>query len=269
MTEHHDWHMHTTVSDGKDSPALMREAAKDLKLTSIAITDHDALDAHVMLSGEPMDGIEVVKAVEIDCSFNGRNIEILGYYIDVENKDLAGYLAAVQKERRERALRYIDCVNDHFGKVVIKEQDVMPEGRVTILKPHILQPLVSNGLFANYGEAKKFLNSSPVKGFKRATAPEAITMIKGAGGMAVLAHPGVYDIPPLEAFAMIKTLRQDGIDGVETYYPYHLHMPDRYDSPGEERQFVEKVESLAKDLGLKATRGSDSHSISDLVKYNS
>jgi 3',5'-nucleoside bisphosphate phosphatase len=264
-----DLHLHTTVSDGVQSPFRILELAAVLGLERIAITDHDALDAHRAISRRASGGVEVITGIEIDCSFEGHNIEILGYHIDIENGPLNGYLSMIQGQRKERALAYIGRVNEHFGSTVLQVEEVIPEGRVTVLKPHIINPLLEKRLFADYGEAKEFLATIRDRGFSRATAREAMALIHGAGGKAVLAHPGVYPFARDLVKMMIDTLKDDGIDGVETYYPYHERMTDRFPERQGSSDFIMMIERQAQDRGLLRTRGTDSHNEEDFVKLNS
>lgn len=263
-----DLHTHTTVSDGDLKPEDVIAEAERIGLESIAITDHDALDAHKVLEGQKNDVLKIITGIEIDCSFGDNNIEILGYYIDIHNAELNDYLTRIQSERRKRAQIYIERLNEHYGNKVLKEEDVFKHGRVTILKPHILIPMINTGIFRDYGEAKAFISSVPDEGFSRADSATAVNMIKSAGGMAVLAHPGVYPITFNEIERMLHALKTAGLDGVETYYPYRLHMPERYKDKNEEALLIKKVERLAASLKLEKTAGTDSHRAGDLEKYN-
>jgi 3',5'-nucleoside bisphosphate phosphatase len=264
-----DFHLHTTVSDGEQSPLQLLELAGRLGMARIAITDHDALDAHRLIASRSVGGPEIIAGIEIDCSYIGKNIEILGYHIDIDNGPLNDYLSMIQGQRKRRALNYIQRLNEHFGSDVLHVEEVIPQGRITILKPHILRPMIGKKLFASYEEAKKFIATIPDDGFSRATATEAIRLIQGAGGKAVLAHPGVYRLSFDVIRSMIIALKEAGIDGVETYYPYHDRMADDFKDPAAEEEFISKIESLAESFKLLRTRGTDSHSEKDFVRLNS
>jgi 3',5'-nucleoside bisphosphate phosphatase len=263
-----DWHMHTIASDGEQTAARIIEMAFQCHMESISITDHDALDAHRHLAGEQTEKLEVVTGVELDCSYEKSNIEILGYGFNLDDPGLNSYLARVQHERRVRAERYVAKLRERFGQDSLVDEEVFAPGRVTILKPHVIRPLLERGLFKNYGEAKRFMATVPDEGFARATAAEAIEMFKKAGGIAVLAHPGVYDISREFMRSMIRELKSKGLDGIETWYPYHSHQPEKYPGPEAERAFIEVIEKLAADLTLQCTRGGDSHREEEFLEFN-
>lgn len=189
----------------------------------------------------------------------------MGYYIDPNNKNLNEYLEKIQNERIIRAQNYIQEINEHFNETILTEKEVINEGCRSVLQPHIILPLLKKGKFSEYGEAKRFIKFLPDTGLSKATAHEAIELIKGSGGISVLAHPGVYTPSWEEIYVMICKLKDEGIDGVELQYPYCYHMQHWYKNKEAEDDFVREVEKLGKELGLIFTRGSDSHSLEDLV----
>ncbi|MHC9541708.1 MAG: PHP domain-containing protein [Vulcanimicrobiota bacterium] len=264
-----DWHIHTVVSDGDEVPQTMVALASQLGLESISITDHDAIDGYRLLTSAGTAPLEVVPGLELDCTYGSISIEILGYYLDVENTALCQYLSWVQGERFARAHRYIAEINRHFGRTVLEEQEVFAPERRTILKPHILRPLISKGVFPSYGEAKRFINALTDEGYRKKTAGEAIVLIQEAGGISVLAHPGVYQLEMHQVTEMIDTLKDLGIDGLETYYPYHSQVPERYLTADAEHSFIQAMEEKGKSLDLLLTRGTDSHTKTAFLELNS
>ncbi len=263
-----DWHLHTTASDGFDGAVRILEKCVEIGLESISITDHDTVDAHYELekhfSGHQYD-ISIITGVEIDCDFSGKNVEILGYGFELEDKELNAYLSDIQIQRRERARKYISAVNEHFKKEILSEKDVFLPGRSTILKPHVLRPLIDRGFFKSYKDAKQFVASVGEMPLNRISAQAAVEMIHRAGGKAYLAHPGVYDFEFDFLSDIVLSLKKSGLDGIEFYYPYSMIGDSRFPSALHARHFIEKLSPLC--LGMGTSQGSDSHSVADLDRY--
>lgn len=264
-----DWHTHTLLSDGWERPETMLEKARELGIESLSITDHDGIEAYRSLAAGTYGGLQLIAGVEIDCTFEGRSIEILGYHIDPDNGELNRYLSDIQKGRLKRARTYVQKINEHYNRTVLVEEEVLNEGCRCVLQPHIIRPLLEKGVFQEYGDAKKFLKTLPGTELVKATSEEAIRLIHGSGGVSVLAHPGIYPLSADDVFAMIRTLKGRGLRGVELYYPYHYHMPHLFKEQQVEDEFIGAIENLGRELDLIFTRGSDSHKLEDLVKLNS
>ncbi len=256
------------VSDGEEMPQTMVDLAIQLGLESISITDHDAIDGYKLLASAGTAPLEVVPGLELDCTYGDMSIEILGYHIDVENSELCQYLSWVQQERCARARRYIEEINRHFERTMLEEQEVFALERKTVLKPHLLRPLISKGVFPSYGEAKRFINALEDEGYKKKTFGEAIALIKRAGGITVLAHPGVYQLEMHQVIEMIDALKNSGLDGLETHYPYHSQVTERYRTPEAEYVFIQAMEEKGKALDLILTRGTDSHTKKAFLELN-
>src|SRR5690606_39198173 len=108
-----DMHVHTTASDGVYTPSVVVEMAGRLGLAAIAITDHDTMaGVPEALEAASRVGIEVVPGVEISTQLDGQDIHILGYYVDVHNRELAGRLQQLRQAREERNARIIEKLNE-------------------------------------------------------------------------------------------------------------------------------------------------------------
>ena len=258
-----DWHMHTIVSDGYDDIYTMLRESIKIGLKSISITDHDAINAHFELEKIGAHPIDIFSGVELDCDFNGKAIEILGYGFNIHDNALNDYLEDIQLQRIKRAQEYIKIVNSHFGKSALDESEVFPQGRKTILKPHILRPLIKKGFFENYKEAKKFIANTAELPLERIKAQAAIQMIHDAGGRAFLAHPGVYDFDRNYLTEVIIVLKNAKMDGIEFYYPYFNMRDERYISQEQIDEFYKYLLPLCNDLEI--SQGGDAHSASDLL----
>ena len=257
-----DYHIHTTFSDGHNDVSEIIETACKMGLDEISITDHDSIDAFFEIYSYGDINLKIFSGVELDCNFNGFAIEILGYGFNINDPALNDYLRFIQNQRNKRAEKYIEVVNERFKKEVITHKDVFSEKRKTILKPHILRPLIEKGLFENYKKAKEFIAAAADLPLERIEAKAAIEMLHNAGGKAFLAHPGVYDFERNFVSEMIMFLKKLGIDGIEFYYPYFNMRDERYASQEAVDDFYRYLLPLVKDLEI--SQGSDSHSVVEL-----
>lgn len=245
-----DFHLHTHHSDGTWSPAELVEHAVKIKLTHIAITDHDT--TYGISEGlAAADGrLEIVPGVEINTirrepDGTHRDVHILGYFIDRENSSLQKLLAAQRQARL-----------DHVEKMVAKlSADGLPltmemikerAGIGPLGKMHITQAMVECGMAADLMEAyeKYIAKDSPYYVRRESASPEeAIAAINDAGGFASIAHPGKSP----EMMAYILNLKEQGLSGVEAFHRMH--------SGNLVRQYIR----FANRNGLIITGGSDCH----------
>jgi predicted metal-dependent phosphoesterase TrpH len=214
-----DLHIHTTYSDGVHGVREVMLRARRAGLTTISIVDHDNVGACAEASALGRDGgVEVVSGVELSCSIDEKDIHILGYLFDPENPSLRGYLALFRAERRKRAERIVEKLNNldiplHFEAVL------QQAGTGSIGRPHIANALVENGYVESYQEAfwKYLGNGKPAYERKYHITPrEAIELIAGAGGLSFVAHPGAG----MEEAVLLSIIRE-GIDGIEVVHPSH------------------------------------------------
>lgn len=268
-----DCHIHSVVSDGTMTPAEIIRTAARLGLKRISITDHDAVGAYTHFPGDPVRaagkrGIEMVTGVELDCTYRQQETHILGYGLDPENPFLQQYLQKVKDFRRRRIKELIAGINRALGRKILAETEILQPCRDTPMKPHVLRPLVSRGIFPGYSDAARWL-SREVKVTCTVPKPpvqETISLIRKAGGKPVLAHPGfriLLDSVPAEK--MIREMADYGIAGVEVYYPYRLSEQGITDA--DLLALSRRLLDLCKRYRLIATRGSDSHSISEMERY--
>jgi len=244
-----DLHVHTTASDGALSPREVVARALEAGLAAIAVTDPDevagvapALAAAGELApggraGGP--GVELTAYVRPQVE-----LHILGYFVEVRHGPLLERLERFRRVRRERAERFVANLRSLGLDVDFK--DVLTEtGGEAIGRPHIAAALLARGLVASIDEAfrRHLSEKSPAYVPKEQISPEeAIGIIHAAGGLAVLAHPGVGKRGP-----WVGRLAEMGLDGVEAYHPYH--------SPSG----AGRLERLAEKHGLLVTGGSDFH----------
>jgi predicted metal-dependent phosphoesterase TrpH len=243
-----DLHLHTNFSDGTFSPAELVAAAVKQTLSAIALTDHDTVGG-CAATGEACSaaGIEFVPASELTAEVEGEELHLLGYYLDTTEPRLLAAMARFQEVRQGRIREMVARLNG-LGipletEAVFRLANCRSPGR-----PHVARALVAGGFCRNLDEAfERFLKRNRpawVPKFK-ISAADAIELIHGAGGVAVMAHPGLNRIDE-----HIPGLVEAGLEGLECFHTKH--------PPSTAAHYVE----MAGRLGLLVTGGSDCHGLS-------
>ncbi|MDQ1354317.1 MAG: 3,5-nucleoside bisphosphate phosphatase, partial [Acidobacteriota bacterium] len=153
-----DLHIHTIVSDAVITPAQILDCAKELNLKKISITDHDAVGAYFYfeydLSVKAKElGITIIPGIELDSYFGDVEIHVLGYDINVKNRELNDYLTNIHSLRKLRIQEQLEKINQFYKKEVIKKDEIFIPHRDTLMKPHLVHALLERGLFSEYREA--------------------------------------------------------------------------------------------------------------------
>lgn len=245
-----DLHTHTTASDGQYSPSELIKMAKEKGIERLAITDHDTvsgLDEAVRAAAKL--GLDFVPGIEIS-THKGVEIHMLGLGIDFKNEELVRKCEEFEQSRAERAQRICDYLNRLCIPVDLAEvKEYAGEG--SIGRPHFAQWLQEHGYVASRKEAfSRYLNTPRFKAATERVKPspeEAISLIHGAGGIAVLAHPGLLKFGRKNQESLIRTLKAAGLDGIECFYSQH------------EKKQEEYYLRLAGEYNLKVSCGSDFH----------
>jgi 3',5'-nucleoside bisphosphate phosphatase len=235
---------HSTVSDGQLAPAEVVAGAYEAGVTTLALTDHDAVagvpEAIEAASGL---GIELVPAVEMSCVHEyAEDLHVCGYWVDLER--MAPPCERAQRERVERAGAIIERLRG-WGFEVKLEDAVREAGdALSIGRPHIARAAGAKGDLGPFFEEYLVPGGKAFVPRRWPTAEQAIELIREAGGVAVVAHP-YWDISdPTEVEDLIRSL---GADGVETFYPTHT------------KEQTEHLLRLCDELGLVPTASSDYH----------
>jgi predicted metal-dependent phosphoesterase TrpH len=237
---------------------------------ALAITDHDTLAAYRWRGGgvfaEARDrGVELTVGVELDAVLDGREVHLLGLGLDPDAPALRAHLDAVAAARRERARRELALVRERFGEQALAEEEVFVPGRESLMRPHLIRPLVARGCFASYQVGQGWFRANARTGVvvPKPTVAEAIAMIRAAGGKSVLAHPGYYWKDGFPILERLPELRALGLDGVELDYPYASNSPALF-GDGDAERFTSSLRAAGERLALRFTRGSDAHAPADL-----
>lgn len=246
-----DLHTHTQASDGMQAPAENVRLAYEKGLAAVAITDHDTVSgvAEALEAGKRY-GITVIPGVEISTRAGGKEIHVLGYYIDTEDELFLSRLEQQRNTRLGRNEAIIDKLRG-LGIEISMEQVLSGMGRElkpdeSVGRPHIADELVRLGAATDMRDAfDKYLaeGAAAYVSPPRITPETACRWIQEAGGAAVLAHPGIYGDDEL----VRKILETGELRGIEVYHSDH--------GPAEHERYL----ALAEEFGLLVTGGSDFH----------
>lgn len=247
-----DLHMHTTYSDGLDTPADLVAKASELGVWNLAITDHDTVDGlpEGIEAGQRY-GVHVMSGVELTVQFEDyHDIHILGYDFDPADAAFAACMKRMQDARLERGLEILRRVNrmlSDVGKAPIDEQRVLARAQGAVARPHLAQELVEQGCVETFQDAfQEYLIPCDVP--KATLSPQdAFRMVAEAGGVCSLAHPGTLSSDAAEIERLLTTFGRMGLVGVEAYH--HRHQPS----------FVDFLCQCARRHHLITTGGSDYH----------
>ncbi len=245
-----DYHIHTNYSDGVFSPEKIVDLSLDAGLQAIALTDHDNVLSYEVakeyLRTKEVD-LKLIQGIEVNTLYKDYEVHILGYFPDVTKSDFKNLLKVQQQARSKQTKEILALLYKKEG-IKIKYEDVknmVAEGG-SIGRPHIAKAITNVGGTSNIMEAySKYIHrNSPVYVERKTVSPfDAVEVIYDSGGIPVIAHP--YDIDIAEK--LIKELMNCGLRGIEAYHRKH--------SPA----IVEYFSSMAENLGLIVTGGSDFH----------
>ena len=247
-----DLHMHSSLSDGTDTPRRLVELAAAAGLAAIAVTDHDttaawedARDAGAEFS------VRVLSGAEISVEHGGRTVHLLAYCFDAGVERLRAGLADMRTGRDERNRAIVARFNDLGIPLTYEEVAAHAGDGGVVGRPHFARVLLDRGVVATLPEAfDRFLARGAAAYVDRRSfsLADAIAMVRGAGGVAVLAHPKLIKLAEGESMAaLLESLVAVGLGGLECRYSLH--------SPDETAAYL----ALADRLGLVATGGSDYH----------
>jgi predicted metal-dependent phosphoesterase TrpH len=245
-----DLHTHSTASDGTDSPADLVRKAAAVGLDVIALTDHDTTRGHAEALAALPEGLTLVTGAELSCRLDGVSMHMLAYLFDPEEPRLLAERELVRDDRVPRAQGMIAKLNG-LGVPVTWEQVRRIAGDGSVGRPHIATALVELGVVPTVNDAFTLdwlADGGRAHMQKHETDPfEALRLVKGAGGVAVFAHPAASKRGRTVPEAAIAELAEAGLDGIEV---------DHMDHDPDTRA---RLRGLAQELGLLVTGSSDYH----------
>ncbi len=245
-----DLHVHSTESDGTLTPEDLVAEAKKAGLAAFALTDHDTCQG----VGKAMPlaasaGIELIPGIELSTDYHGKEVHIVGLYIDIENEQLLKKTAEYRKCRSERNALMVEALQKE-GLSITMEELVAENPDCVITRANIARFLYEHGQIKSVREAFDRYIGDHCKcyvGRLKVASTDAVRLIKEARGTAILAHPLLYGLSNTNLQKMIDELKPVGLDGLEAIYSTY--------TTGEEQQ----MKRLARENGLLISGGSDFH----------
>ena len=243
-----DLHIHSAFSDGSLSPEEIIDLSKKMGLNYISITDHDTMDGISYLYENglyPTKGLNIIPGVEMSAQDPTHELHIIGYNVDMYNRELSDKLSEVNEARWARFATIMEKLRDLGYNIT--EADVLSVAGTSksVSRSHIARALVRKGFFPTVRETFSTLLEHGKPAYVphyRLTAEEIIALIKNAGGQSVLAHPKL-----VQDDVLVQKIIDMGIDGLEVFYPQH----DEADTS--------RYMSMAKAHKLLVSGGSDFH----------
>lgn len=245
-----DLHVHSTRSDGTMTPAELVDYALEKGLKAMALTDHDTVDGIDEIQEYAKDKpIEIIPGIEYSTEYKGRDVHIVGLFIDHKSPVFLEYLARFKKSREDRNHKL--CVNLQKAGIDITYEallEAFPDAVIT--RAHYAKYLLDKGVVKSRNEAFDRYLGDHTPYFvhrEKITPEEVIEVTRRAGGIPVLAHPTLYKLGREQLEILVSTLKKAGLMGIETVYSTY--------TPGEERQ----IKALAGKYRLLQSGGSDFH----------
>ncbi|MEM3127242.1 MAG: PHP domain-containing protein [Candidatus Woesearchaeota archaeon] len=252
-------HTHTIFSDGEKTPEELIRLAKKAKLRAIAITDHDSIDAlPKAIKAGKNHGIEVISGIEITAGAKkGRKtkaVHVLGLFINYKDRDFKKFVQKVKKLRMEYVKKTVKNLQNLGVRITFDE--VRKRAKNVIASPHIVEVALKN----NPGIVKepqefydKYMEKVKEKRSTLVTMKAAISAIKKAGGIAILAHPAYYNA------SIVRSFKKAGGVGLEAFYPYEKYGRISKLPKKEIEKIKKKYEKLAEKYDLVKCGSSDFH----------
>ncbi|MBO3677306.1 PHP domain-containing protein [Streptomyces sp. NEAU-YJ-81] len=245
-----DLHTHSTASDGTDTPAELVRNAAAAGLDVVALTDHDTVGGYAEATRALPSGLTLVTGAELSCRLNGVSLHMLAYLFDPNEPELAAERELVRDDRVPRAQAMVAKLRE-LDVPITWERVAEIAGDGAVGRPHIATALVELGVVASVSDAFTqdwLADGGRAHVEKHESDPfEAIRLIKGAGGVAVFAHPRAVKRGQCVPESAIGELAAAGLDGIEV---------DHMDHDEDTRA---RLRGLAAELGLLATGSSDYH----------
>ncbi|QER42439.1 PHP domain-containing protein [Thermodesulfobacterium sp. TA1] len=245
-----DLHTHSTASDGTLSPKELVLLAKKEGLQALALTDHDTTQGlkEAYLTAKEVD-LPFICGVEISVKIEGPgNFHLLGYFLDPEVPEIQATLEVLQQAREQRNQKMIEKLQQAGIDITLEELKTINQGELGRL--HIAKLLIKKGIVQTFEEAfQKYLKKGALAYVPKSllSPEEAITKIKQARGIPVLAHPFSLNLSYADLYNYLKFLKDLGLMGIEAYYTEHT------------KEFTQFLLETAQKLDLIVTGGSDFH----------
>lgn len=245
-----DMHVHSSASDGTFSPSALLAEAKKAGLAAMALTDHDTMDGVEEAAAAAAElGLELIPGVEISTEYHGCEIHVLGYYVSPEYPRLKAMLEEFRDFRVTRNVRMVERLREEGFSITMEAlAEMFPDSVLT--RAHMAGYLCETGQLPDKRTAfAKYLGENCCCYIDRPkiSPAEAVILIQEAGGLAVLAHPILCNLPKEDLRQMILEMKEAGMCGLEAVYSENTADDEVH------------MRGLAEEFGLLVTGGSDFH----------
>lgn len=247
-----DLHVHSTRSDGTYTPKELVDYAIEKNLTAFALTDHDSIDGleeAIAYAEELQHSPEVIPGIEFSTEYQGRDIHIVGLYIDYQNPAFVKPLQDFVNSRNLRNEKMCGLLREH-GIDITYEKLCAEYPDAVITRAHYAKFLLEHGYVGSLNEAFDRYVGDHASCFvprEKVTPVQAVKLILEADGIPILAHPMLYRMSDAKLETLVAELKSAGLMGIEAIYNNH--------TAGEERQ----IRRLAAKYHLLVSGGSDFH----------
>jgi predicted metal-dependent phosphoesterase TrpH len=246
----YDLHSHSNRSDGTLRPAEVMMLASQRELAGIALTDHDTFDGleEAAATADEL-GLDFVPGIEFSAEYDGASLHILGYWVDPDDPAIDSELLRLTATRLRRGEMIVEKLHE-LGLDVSLERVLELAGGEAIARPHIAQAMVEAGIVAEEKEAfDRYISDEGLAYVPKHALPpmEALRLIGEAGGVCVLAHPGMWRGSDTVPDELIEGRASGGMVGLEVRHPDH------------DEEMRARYAAMAERLDLVATAASDCH----------
>lgn len=246
-----DLHVHSNKSDGSVSPSGLVELAVQKGLRAFALTDHDTIDglSEAMAAAASHPELEVIPGIELSSEYHGKDIHIVGLYLDYQNEEFLAQLQVFQHSRVVRNEKMCSNLREAGIDITFEKLQAEYAGSV-ITRAHYARYLLSHGYVQSLPEAFDRYVGDHTRYFvprEKITPMQAVALIRKAGGIPILAHPTLYHMSDAHLEELVVLLKEAGLVGMECVYSTF--------TPAEERD----MKRLADRHGLLYSGGSDFH----------
>lgn len=244
-----DFHLHSTASDGVNSPTWVVERAAANGVRALALTDHDTTEGlREAAKAAARLGLRLIPGVEISTEVGKADVHLLGYGFDPGATKLQEFFRWQREGRLARVEKIVAILREH-GMSLETQRIFEIAGEATVGRPHVARALLEKGYVASVQEAFDLWlgNGKPADVNREKLDPEdAIAILHENGGVVFIAHPTYMGDDYVEKIRLLQSL---GADGIETYYKHYA------------ADTVAGLASLARELGVAASGGSDYHGL--------
>lgn len=245
-----DLHVHSNRSDGSETPSALVDMALEKGLAAFALTDHDTTDGlDDALAYAANKDIEVIPGIEFSTEYEGRDIHVVGLYIDYTEERFQHYLKDFQNSRNLRNQKMCKKLQEH-GVDITYEQLLAKYPGSVLTRAHYARFLLAHGYVKGLPEAFDRYVGDHAPCYiprEKVTPMQAVHLILQSGGVPILAHPILYHMSDERLDKLVATLKQEGLAGIEAIYSTY--------NAAEERQ----IRKLAAKYELLLSGGSDFH----------